>query len=707
MIKGYGSNLDEYKQHFTSVGTMQDGQQFGSGPAIAPVPLLKNTSVENLKPLQQDTVQVGDQPAQMPPADGGMFGDLKYTLPLWYILGKGVDLYNNKCSGEYLDSLPAKIGRFGDRIASSKLGQNEYLKKFGSLISKAKDETVGRLKSNSTIIRNLMENSTRPEWEMAMHSMLSPEQELASEVKLTFERYLKAGGNSSLRHLAPSSAEKDFLRNIFPGKISELDKINALQLHRANPAKYKDAISINAVLSQRATNANIIKETLLKELGYDVATYEKYTSNPAKYTKELREFAKKAGKDMKVYHGNYRIIGPLFRRKVDMSQIANKMTSIAKGAGNLPPKSALGRGMSMAMQGLMRGLTFGGGKLGLLIFVVPALIDMVKNAKEAPDDQKAGTIAHGAVESVSWVATFPLSMHLMHRIGGLKYLGMTKNQVACYRDALAKFKEANKAGKFTTEKMYTEAWQKVKDLRKPRTKLNIFEKALKGIGMAFTNDLEMRPAWKNPGLKGFNSIKNSLRLKGLGNTLRHLTGIARVPVFFLTMGWVLSPLITKPLEWIFGKPYDRHEEAAKNAEAEQARINAEQAGVAEISQGNAPQIQPSDIKVPPLQTPVNSEQTSNQGQALDDALAVFNQKMQGQAVAHVKSQAQVAYENRYIPSQNCGIPRDSGEFNDRTYIPNQDNQVVKLPEEIQNLSIIEQRAKHAEDLATDILSRRP
>lgn len=705
MVKGYGSQIDKYQQNFTSVGSMQEGKQFGASPAVAPVPLLKNTSVENLRPLAQDTVQVGEQiPVQPAPVEGDLFGDLKYTLPLWYVFGKGVDLYNHKCSGEYLDSLPAKIARLGDRIAESKVAKSDFVKNVQSKISNITNEFVGRIKGNSTLVRNLMENSTVPEWKMPLHSMLTQEQELANTVNETFERYLNAGGRGpKLSNLAPTAAEKEFLRNIFPGKASTLDKVNALQLYRSNPAKYKDALSINAVLSQRMTNSNVIKETLLKELGYDVATYEKYVKNPEKYVKELREFAQKAGKNMQVYHGNYTIGGALFRRKVDMSQIANKMISISKDAGNLPPKTALGRGMSKTMQGLMRGLTWGGGKLGLLIMVVPALVDMVKNAKEAPDDQRAGTIAHGLVEAVSWVATFPLSMHLMHKIGGLKYLGMTKNQVSCYRDALEKFKQDNIAGKFTTEKMYNDAWQKVKDIRKPSTKLNIFEKGLKYLGMGITNDLEMRPGWKDPNLKGLNSIKNAFRFKSITNKLRNLTGIARVPLFFVTMGYVLSPLITKPLEWIFGKPYDRHEEEAKRAEAEQARMEA--AMQQQMAQGQIQQPQAADIVIPAP----NVVQQAQPNQSLDDALAVFNQKMKAapMGTAQVKSQQQVVNENRYIPSQSCGIPRDSGEFNERTYMPNQDNQVVKLPEEINGLNIIEQRAKRAEDLATDILSKRP
>ena len=168
-------------------------------------------------------------------------------------------------------------------------------------------------------------------------------------------------------------------------------------------------------------------------------------------------------------------------------------------------------------------------------------------------------------------------------------------------------------------------------------------------------------------------------------------------------------MITKPLEWIFGKPYDRHEEAAKKAEAEQARLEAEQAQNPSLQQSSQ------QVEIQPNSAPVSQTQSVTPIQNVNDAIADFNKKMETakaqQVVPHsvsVKSQEQIVKnEDRYIPSQNCGIPRDSGEFNDRTYVPNQDSQVVKLPEDLQGLDIIEQRARKAEEEAINILSRRP
>ncbi len=694
MVQGFGSYLN--RNDYANAGFINNNTGFGA----ATVPLLKNVGQNSyLQTPQTDVLDLSSEQMPMPVDEDGMFGSLKYTLPLWFVLGKGVDLYNRHCTGEYNQSLPAKLARFGDRVSNSKLFNNSYVERAENAIGRTKNNILSRLKNNSTVVRNLMENSTKPEWEMARFAMYTQEQELANEFNILFERYLKGGGKKpALKDLIPSKEEKEFIKSVLGKGATETDKINCLQLKRINPLKYNDAHSIKAVLSQRVKNPEIIKEIILKELGCDAATYAKYKANPAKYVKEIRELALKAGKEMKVYHGNYALVGPVFRRQSNMSQIGNKLLSIAKGAtdssGNaIPPKTALGRGVSKTVQGLMRGVTFGGGKLGLLIFVAPALVDMYKNAKEAPDDQKTGTVVYGLAEALSWVATFPASMRLMHKVGGLRYLGMTANQTEQYREALKKFKDANKAGQFATKAEFNKAWEKVNAIRKPTTKLNWFEKGLKGLGNLITQDLEMKPSWKNPNLKGIKSLGNTFRGKKIGNFFRHGVGAAgKFALFFGIMGYVLTPLITKPLEWIFGKPYDRHEEEAKKAE--------EAAKQQTFQETFKPIHQETSSEVINAINNFNTQMSIAQNQPVTSTIPPREPKL------FVKSQENIALDNstRYIPSQECEIPKDSDEF--RTYIPNQNNQIAPFQEEVKGLAGIEQRADEAIKQAYTLLSRR-
>ena len=701
MIKGYGTKLEQNEQNFTSVGSQQSGQQFGA--AVAPVPLLKNVNMDNLNPLQQDSVQL-EYSQQVPSAsDESFLGDLRYTLPLWFVLGKGVDYYNSKCSGDYMNSLPAKIGRLGDKIATSKFAQSPIVKGVGEKVSTVAAEVTSRLRSNSPLMRHVMEHSTKPEFEAARYAMNTQAQELSTEVKHLFDAY--AGGKTPrFLNIIPSSAENDFVMNFLGKSASNADKVHALQLYRSNPAKFNDPATIKAILSQRASNPKIIQEILLKEAGCDLATFEKYMKDPTKYVKELRDLSLKLGKDFKLYKGNYTLVGPLFRRKIDMSQIANKMISISKDvivdvSGNkLPLTTELGRRMALTAQGLMRGLTFGGGKIALLIMLIPGLVDMYRNTKEAPEDQKAGTIAHGLVESVSWVATFPLGMKLMHKIGGLRYLGMTPNQVETYRNALQQFNETNKAGGFATKEAYFKAWEKVKALRTPNRKLNIFEKGLKFVGGAITQDLEMRSSWKNPALKGIKSIGNVFRGKNIGNFFRHCGGtVGKIGLFLGLSSAVVAPIISKPLEWIFGKPYNRLEEAEKKA--------AEMPSVAPASPYQPQSQAPSPAVIDAIDNFNRQMQNSNvaQGPNIASQENLVNATQQG----YVPSPSPVVEaNNRYIPSQTCDIPRDSGEFNERTYMPSQNSEVVITPENLQGLDIIEHKAALAEQNALEMLSRR-
>ena len=71
----------------------------------------------------------------------------------------------------------------------------------------------------------------------------------------------------------------------------------------------------------------------------------------------------------------------------------------------------------------------------------------------------------------------------------------------------------------------------------------------------------------------------------------------------------------------------------------------------------------------------------------------------------VKSQDNVVQDNtRYIPSQDCGIPKDSDEF--RTYMPGQNNQIVQVPEEVKGITTIDAKADAAIKQAYEMLSRR-
>ena len=85
------------------------------------------------------------------------------------------------------------------------------------------------------------------------------------------------------------------------------------------------------------------------------------------------------------------------------------------------------------------------------------------------------------------------------------------------------------------------------------------------------------------------------------------------------------------------------------------------------------------------------------------SLSIKHQKY----IHHIKTQEQIVKdEARYIPSQECEIPRDSGEFMTRSYVPGQDCQVAKSPEDLSGLDAIELRARNAEQLAAQMLSRR-
>ena len=109
------------------------------------------------------------------------------------------------------------------------------------------------------------------------------------------------------------------------------------------------------------------------------------------------------------------------------------MRSITIGDG---VKTKTGKAFASILQNIHRGLTFGNGKLGILFWVTPFMVDTIKDVIKAEPKEKLSTAIHGSIESISWVITFPLALIMMHRLGGMKYAGMSKENVEKCRELI-------------------------------------------------------------------------------------------------------------------------------------------------------------------------------------------------------------------------------------------------------------------------------
>ena len=628
------------------------------------------------------------------------------VLGTWLGLGVGFDAYSKACSGKYENSLPAKAARLGDKIQQSKLIQNKPVQTLLGGLGKGKK--VGKKAvDHSAILRAMKNTPTMPEWSMVKTQMFNQKQEVVQDfIRITDALKLGSTESAKLKDIGLNSAEKEMLKKAFNvsniSKISEAEAVNQVLLHRLG--RTPEQIKKIQALGSEATSAT--KREILKEMGLTTDKLKLIKEDVyGKYINDVAEASKKVQGKVRMGAGHYGWMGPgtkLFERTIGCDEIYNKLHSMSGGA-----KTATGRFTSKLMQMIHRGLTFGGGKLGALIFIAPLLVEVGMNVKKADKDRKVGTAANGFIENISWVFTFPLALRMMHSLGGVKYAGMTKDQVENYRKALASFNNKAKAGEFKTKLEYDYAKNKVKNMLKV-DKQNIFTKGIRKLGSFMTMDLETFQPYKNK-----NFATNGMRK--LPNLFRNIAGI---PMRFgvwgaLSMG-VLGAALTKCTTMIFGKSYDamkqdEHEdEKKKQKQFLKEDLNDRLYKLAE--QKAALSAKPANR---PMQAPQQGAYASrgvNQYSSLTPSIAKENVDN----YTYIPSQENiipspikpVKTDNyTYIPSQESTIQANSStEESRRRYIPSQAGANIQKTFDNSGLDAALARAQRAEDKALKVLA---
>ena len=337
----------------------------------------------------------------------------------------------------------------------------------------------------------------------------------------------------------------------------------------------------------------IVKTKQLEKLGVTKEFIEKLDKNPAtlKDILTVRNACQK-GKGIRIGAGHQKLLGPFqpFERYIGLDEIGNRLHSTLQGA-----KTKTGRALSIFLQKCHRGFTFGGGKIGVLLFVSPLLVDTILDVKKAEPKDKVGTAAHGLVHSMSWVFTFPLGLSIMHHLAGAQYAGMSPEDVKECRRLIKEFNEEANPFKekcwyknmfgLGEKKAASETFQsygdykkkldilkgKLKELRGKNSKnQSLFTKLSKQLGKFLTMDLENIAAYKNGSFLGNTARK-------IPSFFRNLGGVPlRVGVWAgITMG-VLDTIINKGIKGCFGNYYDRFkEEESIDAKKEQMKFTKE------------------------------------------------------------------------------------------------------------------------------------
>ena len=617
-------------------------------------------------------------------------------------LAYGVDKFSKACSGDYEKSLLGKAAKFGDSVENSKFVQSKEVQK---VLGWGNDgvKRVNHFFRNSDVINAIKTTPSMPEWAIVKQEMFNQGQRLTEEfVRITDTLHLTEDKPVLLKDLGLDKAEKEFIKQKFSvkdiSKAPQSEVVNTILLKRLG----KSESEISSIINMGDGANQAVKDEILKELGVSKDLLEKIKKEgPAKYVDDVHAAVTKVKGKVKIGAGHYNFLGPIqpFERTIGCDELFNRFHSMTKGAG---AKTSTGRFMSKFLQKLHRGFTFGGGKLGVLMFVSPLLVETMLDVGKADKDQKIGTAAHGLVESVSWVFTFPIALKIMHSLAGAQYAGMGKDKVELYRSKIAEFNKKAMGDDFKTIGEYKEARRilekELKDLKKVEGQ-NLLTKISRKLGSFLTMDLETIKSFRNGDV-----ATNTLRK--IPNFFKNLGGVPmRLVVWGLLSMGLLGGAITKCTKMMFGNFYDRFKEEEYEAKKEeqkkflkedlqkrllqaQARKlqSAQVAQVADV----VPQVVPNEVKTPqseinqmqqeqpvkPIVTPQNEVKTLEQNDVKS-----FNEEVINNPV----KQNIVSQEPKYIPSQDSVIkPTQPSKLDNYTYIPSSENIFAKKSETQEN-----------------------
>lgn len=607
MLDNNVNNLQQLQTQFQSLTPQQQEQlkqQLAMQAGINP---------ELLKENIQDTYvanRVSDATEDVSPVTMAAIG-----IPAWFAIAQGMDVYAKKSRGNFEDTVHHKIGQFGDnvvdRFQNSRLGKSDFWTSVQNGGSRFKQFLKKNLVDRFRVTRAFAHTPSRPELDMVLGNYNGGIGLVPFDSKQHDESFMKPLKHiEDLDTLGGTKADiqkyKDLIKNASTAEekalLLEQAEFECLSKYtRGTPktgAALDTAIDAFKNMTKEAREKSVL-EMKSFERGYvDFAEYTKIAKNPQDYLPRYLEVNINANKKMfarmtgtkSSWWGRAKLF--LFGRDVYASETANKMTAVL-GNKNLAldenkefanvlqrtgydkkiPKSMFGKWLAKYTNMVLEGATnrVAGGKLiaaGQAIYLAEVI---AKSAKaEGGMSEKAKTFAERFAEMLSFFICLPMSIQLMHRIGGLQYAGMgekgkEKEAVEAYRKALKIHNEKAMSGQFGNYDEWKASRDNLKKMLNGNVK-NPITKLFKRIGRIVTVGLEQIRPYDKKDIGVINKEGQKVYRQGIGQKLRDLL---RHPKFGFKqmMGYpmriaigmaVLLPIFNKiavkTSHAIFGKP---------------------------------------------------------------------------------------------------------------------------------------------------------
>lgn len=668
---------------------------------------------------------------------------------IWYGISQGMDVFNKKCAVDYEKSAFGKLGAFGDRVANA-FNKTWLGEIFGHLGKKTKDLGHWMTEKNS-IAYSLANHSTQPEWGFAKTPGKGVHGFLAMDMQQMFEEYLKPASQNRnkfswlqgkdvnpqvLESLGMQQADIEAFKKTLKGKtfaekqlLMQKKELELLGVKPSTLAKHNN-------LSAMEKLAYRLK---VRKMGFDsVEAFESVKKDIVAHPDKVMEALEKATKngDIKVSiwkkGGNFgKFMHHMFGREVSFKEYLNKYKA-ALGKGN---STALGRALPKALSWFLEGCTnrFAGGKIAVAM-QAGIFADMLIHTLKAPKGEKGKTLAERFVNDFTYFMAMPLGIVAMHKVGGLKYAGMTVEQVEKFRAAREAFNNDVKAGLLSDKKAYKARKTELKKMLKANVK-NPITKLFKKIGGFINIGNETLLARRSTAKWNLNFLRKS------GNFFRNLAGVPlRIAIPLAIVSPFLAKLTTKGAHAIFGKPTKSVLDEDKEETPKDPQISPEQQKALQEALLKAAQAQNQPPRVPQsssnlINQYVNQARTSQQTsttttQTVQNQPSPLLQTTAGTHPINVKqsspspmvrdaaaklthnSQAPQTLSYSYIPSPDCNIKPEvkkpsTPQPAKPKYVPSPENMVLPGPQEdYTGVAAAMKKCDDAEKIASETLAMR-
>lgn len=689
--------------------------------AAQPQVAMQAVNPELLKENVQDSY-VANRIGETAEDPKGMLYTAALTVPTWFAISKGMDYYSNKSRGDFNDTVHHTVGQLGDDVTNYVKNSSFGKSSFANSINNGFKNFKGFLKKNFVdrfrITRAMAYTPSKPELPMVigqadgmvgMQLFDYPQHGEQFVKPLKYVEDLDCYGASK----ADIKKWKDLLNKASTPQAraeimqrAELETILQNSRLKRTPAQIAKEISDFKALGE---DAKILKLKDMKafEWGYkDFAEMEAVQKDIHKRMPRVLEACHDANRKMftRIWGTNHskwgRIKTWVFGREVYASETANKLAgslgnvnlaenkeldSVLKKTGldKKVPKSMLGKFLAKYNNLVLEGATnrVAGGKFVALMQAAYLADVLYKTAKADGAGEKVKTFAERFTEMIAFFVAMPFAIQLMHKVGGLQYAGMTKQQVEAYRQHLKIHNDKAMAAGFKDKA----AWKASKDALKTELNAGVknpITKLFKRIGRVVSVGLEqIRPydtkAVTRNGV--WEKIKDLFRHPKFG--MKQMAGYPmRIILGMFMILPFLSKIAVKGSHLLFGKPKNSLLDEGKEPEKTQTPTQQQ------------PQLPPQlqQVQTPSQQTTTQTTTTTSQQTGQSSPSNLLNKYKNKTTTTTTTTQTS---ENKPAAAQEPV----------RTYIPSPVGVQIKQAEDLTAADEAMRRADLAEQQALQTL----